>query len=124
MSDKISSKSASISAISDAETEGSQGSRSPSKLKFILSIVIINLSDRIIIITSKLGQDGNLQCGLIRLVDDLPMPVPLKNVHIDAKVVDFISQVTITQEYVNHESGNTRHLFFCDNNLNFLRRAT
>ena len=111
MSDKISSKSASISAISDAETEGSQGSRSPSKLKFILSIVIINLSDRIIIITSKLGQDGNLQCGLIRLVDDLPMPVPLKNVHIDAKVVDFISQVTITQEYVNHESGNTRLLF-------------
>ena len=108
MSDKIPSKSASISTISDSETEGSQGSRSPSKLKFILSI-IINLSDRIIIITSKLGQDGNLQCGLIRLVDDLPMPVPLKNVHIDAKVVDFISQVTITQEYVNHESGNNRH---------------
>ena len=108
MSDKIPSKSASISTISDSETEGSQGSRSPSKLKFILSI-IINLSDRIIIITSKLGQDGNLQCGLIRMVDDLPVPIPLKNVHIDAKVVDFISQVTITQEYVNHESGNNRH---------------
>ena len=41
MSDKISSESASISNISDVETEGSQ---SPSKLKFILSI-IINLSN-------------------------------------------------------------------------------
>ena len=37
------------------------------------------------------------------MVDDLPVPVPLKNVHIDAKVVDFVSQVTVTQEYVNHE---------------------
>ena len=39
------------------------------------------------------------------MVDDLPVSVPLKNVRIDAKVVDFVSQVTITQEYVNHKSG-------------------
>ena len=54
---------------------------------------------------NKIGKCENLQCGLIRMVDDLPVPIPLKNVHIDAKVVDFVSQVTITQEYVNHESG-------------------
>merc|ERR1712172_38348 len=54
---------------------------------------------------NKIGKCENLQCGLIQMVDDLPVPIPLKNVHIDAKVVDFVSQVTITQEYVNHESG-------------------
>ncbi len=53
---------------------------------------------------NKVGKYDNLQCGLVHIVHDLPVPVPLKNVHLDVKVVDFVSQVTITQEYVNHEA--------------------
>jgi len=54
---------------------------------------------------NKLGKYDNLQCGLVHLIHDLLVPVPLKNVHLDVKVVDFISEVTITQEYLNHEAN-------------------
>ena len=54
---------------------------------------------------NKIGKCDNLHCGLIHMVHNLPVPVPLKNVHLDVKVVDFVSQVTITQEYVNHEAN-------------------
>ena len=54
---------------------------------------------------NKLGKYDNLQCGLVHLIHDLLVPVPLKNVQLDVKVVDFISEVTITQEYVNHEAN-------------------
>jgi len=37
------------------------------------------------------------------MVHNFPVLVHLKNVHLDVKIVDFISQVTITQEYVNEE---------------------
>ena len=68
-------KSASISNISDVVTEGSEESRSPSKLKFILSI-IINLSDWIIIIIWKLGQDGNLPMSPDGEGEDAESPMP------------------------------------------------
>ena len=31
--------------------------------------------------------------------------MPLKSVHIDAKVVDFVSEIKVTQTYVNSESN-------------------
>ena len=54
---------------------------------------------------NKLGKLDNLQCGLIHILHNLPVPVPLRNVRLDIKVVDFVSQVTVTQEYVNRESN-------------------
>ena len=53
----------------------------------------------------KVEKYDNLQCGLVHIVHGLTVPVPLKNVHLDVKVGDFVSQVTITQEYVNHEAN-------------------
>ena len=46
-----------------------------------------------------------MKCGLFHIVHSLPVPVPLRNVRLDVNVVDFVSQVTITQEYVNCESN-------------------
>ena len=46
-----------------------------------------------------------MKCGLFHIVHSLPVPVPLRNVRLDVKVVDFVSQVTITQEYVNCEAN-------------------
>ena len=43
--------------------------------------------------------------GLIHIIQNLPAPVPIRNNRVDVKVVDFISEVTITQEYVNRESN-------------------
>merc|ERR1712038_1593803 len=54
---------------------------------------------------NKFGKLDNLQCGLIHILHNLPVPVPLRNVRLDVKVVDFVSQVTVTQEYVNRESN-------------------
>ena len=43
-------------------------------------------------------------CGLIcEIGNNRRVPVPLKNVRLNVKVVDFISQVEIYQEYVNSE---------------------
>ena len=45
-------------------------------------------------------------CGLISQIDkNRTNPVPLKNVQLNTKVVDFITQVEIYQEYVNSESN-------------------
>ena len=52
-----------------------------------------------------MGKCDNLKCGLIHIVHDVPVPVLLRNVHLGVKVVDFVSQVTITQEYVNEEAN-------------------
>ena len=43
--------------------------------------------------------------GLIHIAQNLPTPVPIRNVRLDVKVVDFVSEVIITQEYVNRESN-------------------
>ncbi len=53
--------------------------------------------------------DGPINaCGLVYLLegfDDMTVPVPLKKVSVSAKVVDFVSEVTVKQEYVNRESS-------------------
>ena len=54
---------------------------------------------------NKLGNFDNMKCGLFHIYHNLPVPVPLRNVRLDVNVVDFVSQVTITQEYVNCESN-------------------
>lgn len=54
---------------------------------------------------NKFGNFENLQCGLIFIIKGNPLPVPLKHVNIEAKIIDFMSQVTITQKYVNSETS-------------------
>ena len=54
---------------------------------------------------NKIGRFENVECGLVHMFNNLLVPVPLKNVKLDLKVVDFVGQVTITQEYVNRESN-------------------
>ena len=51
------------------------------------------------------GKFQDLQCGLIHIIRDLPVPVPLRQVHLNVKVVDFVAEVTIVQDYVNRESN-------------------
>ena len=60
---------------------------------------------------NKIGRSSNCVCGLVFELKeneisaaDGCVPVPLKNVHIDAKVVDFISEINVMQTYVNLES--------------------
>ena len=43
--------------------------------------------------------------GLSISSEDNAVPVPLQGVAIDAKIVDFISEITVTQSYVNVESN-------------------
>ena len=38
-------------------------------------------------------------CGLIFHILEEPVPVPLKNVKIDAKIVDFVTDITVEQRY-------------------------
>jgi len=51
------------------------------------------------------GHD-NLECGLVHWLEELHLfvPVPLKKVDVKARVVDFVAQVTLEQEYVNREA--------------------
>ena len=46
----------------------------------------------------------DLLCGLFHVLNDSYVPVPLKNVSLNIKIVDFIAEVEILQEYVNQES--------------------
>ena len=51
-------------------------------------------------------------CGLICQIDKSSIiPVPLKNVRLNIKVVDFVTQVEIYQEYVNSESNSIEVLY-------------
>ena len=53
----------------------------------------------------SLNDWNKLRCGLIYIIEDRQVPVPLKKVQLDVKVVDFIAQVSVIQEYVNQESN-------------------
>ena len=46
-----------------------------------------------------------LHCGLVFIVENQYVPVPLKKVHLDVKVVDFVAKVIVVQDYVNSESS-------------------
>ena len=61
---------------------------------------------------NKIRKSSNSVCGLVfhhksddnePISHDETIPVPLKNVQIDAKIVDFISEIKVTQSYVNVE---------------------
>ena len=51
------------------------------------------------------GKFQDLQCGLIHIIRGLPVPVPLRKVHLNVKIVDFVAEVSIAQDYVNAESN-------------------
>ena len=50
------------------------------------------------------GKMEDLKCGLIYILNKCQVPVPLKKVQLQVKVVNFISEVNIIQDYVNHEA--------------------
>ena len=59
---------------------------------------------------NRIGESSNCACGLVFncndskvLSQDESIPVPLKNVNIKARIVDFISEIQVTQNYVNVE---------------------
>ena len=61
---------------------------------------------------NKFGGSAEIVCffmfyliGLGISSKDNAMPAPLQGVAIDAKIVDFISEITVTQSYVNVESN-------------------
>ena len=61
---------------------------------------------------NRIGNSTNCACGLVYHVEDPQnpsqeetIPVPLKNVHIDARIIDFISEIKVSQSYVNKEEN-------------------
>ena len=61
---------------------------------------------------NKFGQSNECICGLVFYPSEDSnyssydaIPVPLKNVNIKAKVVDFVSETTVTQSYINVENN-------------------
>lgn len=59
---------------------------------------------------NKLGKLERVECGLVYFLEDLhitshaTLPVPLKSVALKVRVLDFVAQVTVEQEYVNVEN--------------------
>ena len=60
---------------------------------------------------NKFGNSSDCMCGLVFYLSDLNLdisddaiPVPLQNVKVDAKIVDFVSEVTVIQSYINVEN--------------------
>jgi hypothetical protein len=48
-----------------------------------------------------INQCPPMECGLVFIVCEEPVPVPLKSVSVKTKIVDFVAEVTIEQKYVN-----------------------
>ena len=48
---------------------------------------------------------NKMKYGLIAIIKEHQVPVPLKKVQLDVKIIDFIAQVTLIQEYVNEEDN-------------------
>ena len=46
---------------------------------------------------------GANKCGLIYVIGDTQLPVPLKWVRLEVQVVDFIAEVSVMQNYQNEE---------------------
>ena len=53
---------------------------------------------------NSFDQMEELKCGLIYILNGSRVPVPLKKVQLRTKLVDFIAEVNIIQDYVNHEA--------------------
>ena len=47
----------------------------------------------------------DLKCGLVYILNERHAPVPLRKVQLHVKVVDFIAEVNIVQDYVNQEAN-------------------
>ena len=61
---------------------------------------------------NKFGQSNDCICGLVFYPSedsdhssDDAIPVPLTKVNIKAKIVDFVSEITVTQSYINVENN-------------------
>ena len=54
---------------------------------------------------NSFGKMEELKCGLIYILNGSRVPVPLKKVQLRAKLVDFIAEVNIIQDYVNQEAN-------------------
>ena len=61
---------------------------------------------------NELGKSSESVCGLVFYLSDLNIssqddvvPVPLQDVKINAKIVDFVSEITVTQSFVNVENN-------------------
>ena len=62
--------------------------------------------------TNKLGDSSESSCGLVFHLSDLNIsseddlvPVPLQYVNIEANIVDFVSEITVTQSFLNVEGN-------------------
>eukprot|EP00095_Tigriopus_kingsejongensis_P011133 maker-scaffold1161_size58349-snap-gene-0.8 protein:Tk11133 transcript:maker-scaffold1161_size58349-snap-gene-0.8-mRNA-1 annotation:"hypothetical protein DAPPUDRAFT_309817" len=56
---------------------------------------------------NTLGKTRAVQCGLIHTLEGLslePVPVPLRSVSLKVRVVDFVAEITLEQEYANQEA--------------------
>ena len=60
---------------------------------------------------NSLGNWKDLRCGLVYILHDLPVPVPLKEVKLQVKVVDFIAKVSIIQDYINQDVNSIEVLY-------------
>ena len=68
---------------------------------------------------NKFGNLSNCICGLVLYLEDLEIhseeeviPVPLKSVEVKTKIVDFVSEIEVTQTYVNKESNPIEAVYF------------
>ena len=44
---------------------------------------------------NQIGKFEDLRCGLIHIFNNLPVPVPLKKVRLNVKIVDFVAEISI-----------------------------
>ena len=68
---------------------------------------------------NKIGKSSNCVCGLVFHLKDLQIcsgedtiPVPLKSVNVSTKTIDFVSEIKVTQRYVNVESNPIEAVYF------------
>ena len=61
---------------------------------------------------NQIGGSSNCACGLVFYLNNLEIsaeddlfPIPLKDVSISARIVDFVSEIKVTQKYVNVETN-------------------
>ena len=54
----------------------------------------------------------DLKYGLVYILNERHAPVPLRKVQLHVKVVDFIAEVNIVQDYVNQEANPIEVLYF------------
>ena len=68
---------------------------------------------------NKIGNSSNCVCGLVFYLKDLQIssqedtiPVPLKSVNVSTKIIGFVSEIKVTQRYVNVESNPIEAVYF------------